>query len=670
MSNRFRALWLGCLWLAGLMICLGIEWVRHTAGLGQLPPTLRWCGDFLFDTPMYLTLFLVAPLCWWLRTGVVLHRRDLLKDWTFAWAEGLKTPGQLAVETTSAKRRRRTGAVTRKDWVLAIAIGMLSLGTSYQVGHPLEKLPPAYHDEYSYLFQAKTLLAGRLSFPSHPEVAPIFDQIHVVNQGQLASRYYPGTGAWLAPWVALGRPLWGHWLAGACVAMLLFWIGRRLGGTGLGTLAGALTAVSPGLALFSNLLLAHHPTLLGLAIFLHGFVYWMTDPNLKSADVSPSDWDDPAHSEFRMDLNNVNQTASIGNPWRLLEAGIGLSFAMLCRPATAAGFALPFGIWFVWWLLTASRFAAIQRLLCLSLLGLPILAGWSVMAVYNHSITGAWNVSPYQLYTDVYTPRHVYGFDNVRRGTAALAGRELPLVTRNYDAWAQNLDAELAVRNVEQRLLASFRWTLGLIPLVLILLAACGLTNHGARDSARDLAWRMIFISMISLHAIHVPYWFDGIMHWHYVFESSILLLLLFARGVARLAVYFYEAKRPWMLLWLVTLIGTAVTTNHVAFAPYWETRLASGIAELKYSKRIYADFRRRIETEVTSLPALVLVIPDASDRHMDFVSNDPDLNAAILFGRLVPNEVPLESIERAFPERQIYLYDAKTRDLRQHRRE
>lgn len=62
--------------------------------------------------------------------------------------------------------------------------------------------------------------------------------------------------------------------------------------------------------------------------------------------------------------------------------------------------------------------------------------------------------------------------------------------------------------------------------------------------------------------------------------------------------------------------------------------------------------------------PALVLVIPDESDRHMDLITNEPSLTASILFGRLVETETPLESIARAFPDRRIYVYDAKTKIL------
>src|SRR5207237_6153132 len=122
-----------------------------------------------------------------------------------------------------------SGCIVRfRPVFFSFLLAATSLAASIAVGSRFDKLPPAYHDEYSYLFQAETFLAGRVSFPSH-EAARLFDQMHVVNEGRFASRYFPGTGLWMAPFVALGHPYWGPWLAGALCAVLMFWFGRGLG---------------------------------------------------------------------------------------------------------------------------------------------------------------------------------------------------------------------------------------------------------------------------------------------------------------------------------------------------------------------------------------------------------------------------------------------------------
>ncbi len=596
---------------------LAVEVVRSAAELDQLSPWMRAVADYASDSPMYLPLVLLFPLAWWIRSGLILHRTDLLRKCTGAWAAWCLPPG-----STPSSR-----GILVRDWCLAIVIGGLSWIVSSQVGQNLGDLPPAYHDEYSYLFQARTLLAGRFSFPSHPTQAELFDQMHVLNRGQFASRYYPGTGLWLAPWVALGHPYWGQWLAGALTAILMFWTGRELSGTGVGLLAGLLTAFSPGLALFSNLLLAHHPTLLGLSLFLWGFIRWMNFKGLPP----------------------------------LICAGCGLAFAMICRPATAAGVGLPFGVWFAWWLISGKDSPVIVRLRSAVLLGAPIVLGWGLMVAYNSAITGHWWQSPYQLYTDFYSPRHVYGFNNVERGTIAQGDRVLPIVTRNYDAWAENLTPALAVKNTGYRLIASWRWTLGILPITWICLAGVGMLWR------QHPGWRLIAAGIVSLHAIHVPYWFDGIMHWHYVFESSLLWILLVAGSAGALIRTWHTANRPWLVVWLGTLISVAVVTNYVACLPYWLPAIHNGIAEIRFSRRIYGAFRQQLQSGVTELPALVLVVPDPSDRHMDFVTNDPQLNGPILIGRHVPEELPenaVQEIANAFPERHLYLFDAKTKQL------
>lgn len=512
-----------------------------------------------------------------------------------------------------------------RAWLLCGVVGLTSLAVSTWIGRHFTGLPPAYHDEYSYLFQARTFLAGRIWFPSHPTHPELFDQMHVLNEGRYASRYFPGAGLWLTPFVALDHPYWGYWLAGAITSMLTFWTGRELSGNGVGLVAGMVTALSPGMGLFSNLLLAHHPTLVGLSLFLFTFV------RLQRA-------------RWWLDA---------------LLAGIGLSFAMICRPATAAGIGLPFGVWFLGWLgqglrRTKQTAAASQptirpfvaRLRLAVWLGLPLVMSFVGLFCYNRAITGSGWVAPYQLYTDLHTPRHVYGFNNVVRGERHLG----PKVIEVYDRWAENLTPALAAQNVVIRLLASWQWTLDLVPL---LLASVVFLAQPLRPCLR---WWLVFAAIVSLHVAHIPYWYVGIMGWHYVFETGPLWALVFARATEMLIESWRASGRTWMPVWWGTLTVVTWLGIYAPLDTIWQPRIDLGIGNIAFPRRLHAEFQQAVEQTVTARPALVLIQEDAPNRHLDYVINDPSLRGEILIGRYQPEKMELADVARDFPDRALYL--------------
>ena len=576
-----------------------------------------WWSDMDPDSTLYLLLLAVAPFCWCAGRSSLPKERGRMR---------------LLLEGGSKLLRRFYCCVRRREWYFAATVAGISWLMSYWVSQqPMQhsprltfaNSPPLIHDEYSYLIQAKTLLAGRTSFPSHPKVPELFDQMHVLNEGRFASRYFPGVGLWMAPFVALGVPHWGHWLAGSLATMFVFFAGRELGGNGVGILAGLLTALSPGMAIFSNLLLAHHPTLVALTLFLWLFLRMMRTGSWRDA----------------------------------LIAGIGLSFAMLCRPLTAAGFALPFGVWFMLWLIrgTVSATSIRMRLMLTTALTAPILVGLGFQFAYNHAVTGNWRITPYQLYTQTYTPRHVYGFNNVTRGEQHVG----PRVIEHYDRWAKNLTPRLALQNVESRLGASWQWTLGIVPLCFATFAfVFGMFYH-------DKRWCFVPAAILTLHVVHVPYWWDGIMHWHYVFETGPLWLLLLA-GATRFLIQVWRVdNRPLMPFWWCVLIVVPLLVSYTSFKPFWKTtRLEAGLRHFRTKAEEYRVFHETIAQKVTAQPALVLVEVHADRTFMVYVNNEPGFQSHILFGRFRPGRMDLKAIQDAFPDRTCYIFRIRQRQL------
>jgi hypothetical protein len=612
------------------IVFFAIELGATSAVPGGPATPIVWLLHADVDAIVYLVLLLTAPLVWW------------LGDARFEGRLARRVDGVVSGHAGSGRSARF------RPILFSVLVAATSLGASTAVGSRFDKLPPAYHDEYSYLFQAETFLAGRVSFPSH-EGARLFDQMHVVNEGRFASRYFPGTGLWMAPFVALGHPYWGHWLAGALCAVLMFWIGRDLTGDMAGLIAGLLTALSPGMALFSNLLLAHHPTLVGLGVFVLG---WL----------------------------RMTRMTSIG--WGFV-AGAGLTFATLCRPMTAAGVALPFGIYTVWWAWRgglccgaavpaapaqgSSASAATpqagrlhhkpaeHRFLAVAALTVPLLAGAVGLFAYDRAITGSGWTTPYSLYTDIYTPRHIYGFNNVVRGEQHLG----PRVIENYDRWAENLTPSLAATNAVTRLSASWKWSLGLFPLTLALTGGLVLFRQLPRG-----AW-LIFAGIISLHAVHVPYWFVGMEDHHYVFESGPLWALW--TGVVTI-----EASRVWrsighgaMTWWWGAVLVAAVVMNYAVSEGIWSAPLKQGIGRVAFARQKHGQFANFVAREARPLPALVLVDSDPADRHIDYVANTPDLRGPVLISRYVPEVVPPDEVKRLFPDRSLFLYRVRENDWR-----
>lgn len=515
----------------------------------------------------------------------------------------------------------------RGDVVESLLIAGVSLGMSWVTARELGPLPPAYHDEYSYLFQAQTFLAGRWTWPSPPVQPELFDQMHLLNEGRLASRYYPGTGAWLAPWLWLGNVWRAPWAAGALTAVLLSWVGRWWGGPWTGRLAGLTFALAPGPALFQNMLLAHAPCLLGLSLFLWGFVRGRTR----------------------------------GRTVDYLMSGVGLGFALLCRPATGVAFGLPFGLWAGWELLRPprpsnfaglddSRVARIRRLV--GGYGPPLLLTCVIAGVYNQATTGDWRTSSYQRYTDLHTPRHVFGLNNVVRGEARLG----PKVIEEYDRWAENLTPELANRNLMTRCLVTGLWTIGL-PL-LTLTAVWSLPWLAGRDAFGSLlAW-----SVVSMHAVHWAYWYVGIMGWHYVYETTAAWGLLFAFHGARLVEGTSPHGRIWRGVWLAGMLGLAYAGIYGTFGEAWPSRWREGISTLAYPRRQHAAFEAWVMELVGEGPALVLIDPTGSNPHLDYVVNDAGLSNRILYGRYRPGRTDLAAVVAAFPDRRVFLVQPDAR--------
>jgi hypothetical protein len=304
--------------------------------------------------------------------------------------------------------------------------------------------------------------------------------------------------------------------------------------------------------------------------------------------------------------------------------------------------------------LTTLQFGLVS--LNLLAMAVPLVVGFVVLGIHNKALTGSVMMTPYQTFTDIYTPRHVYGFYNKTRGEQHLS----PRVLENYDRWAEDLTPALAVENSKNRLIASWQWTVGLVPL---LAATVVFVLTG---SSRDRRWCLIFTAIVSLFAVHVPYWFVGMFNWHYVFETGPLWCLVLGATTDTLGRAWLATERPRMVVWWSAVVFSAVAVNLFEFAPLWyPSKLELAVENVAFSRLRYQAFNELLQREVRDRPALVLIEADPSDRHIDYVVNEPSLSADVLRGRFPVAEWPLERIAAEFPDRALYLFRAKTGELR-----
>ena len=681
-SDRFPAFWAA--WSVTLLLIVTFEAIRWANPETRTENLTGWlCGpnaDWLPFLPIFL-----AGLMFWKGGGASRQPSAISYQPEHPVGQTILSASSSASQPSTLNPQRFSTHLLNA--IISLLLGALATGIAAWTGWKMQDLPPAYHDEYSYLFQALTFLDGRTSYPSFESMPQLFDQMHVLNEGRFASRYFPGAGAWFAAFHDFGS-IWGLWIAQGIVAVAASVVAGEIAGRTARIIAGLAVVFSPGLVLFSQLYLAHLPTLVGLSLFLVAII------RLRSQCVE----------------GRIGRHALIA----AFFAGLGLAFAMLCRPMTAAGVGLPFGVWLFDWLLRkrvadfseiggaaqpkpsgtepvgasdgrVSAHGAIvsgpldpaersgsraedgqmcpsyggetlrSRLLVILFMGVPILAGMGIQLVYNLSITGQALLSPYQLYTDIYTPRHGYGFNNVVRGEQHLG----PKVLDHYDRWAENLTLPLAVQKMGIRVVASGRWTLGLVTLAFVVVL---LVWNWKRWSG-DL--RLIVASIASLHLVHLPYWFEGIMGWHYVFESAPLWAIVLGVVTTDFARQCRETGHGALRWWWGGVLLTSLATAWFTVSPLWPGRLPVGLTEVRFSRNKYADLANHLQEQIKGR-AIVFIRPDPSDRHIDYVYNTPRLDAPILRARAPQTEAELQQAIALFPDRTPWLFDVVSGELRQ----
>ncbi|MCK9464103.1 MAG: hypothetical protein M0R80_31170 [Proteobacteria bacterium] len=199
-----------------------------------------------------------------------------------------------------------------RAWIIVAALLAFLIPTAIRVF--VLKNAPLTDDESCYRFSAQLLAGGHLTAES-PPMKLFFDREFVINDGRIYTQYFLGWPALLVPGIFLSVPETMNAFYCALTVPALFWILRRLVGSGFAKLGTALYLLSPFIMTAAATMMAHTTSAMAIT--------WLCWFALRSRD------DDA--------------------PLRIHAAvAFFFSLAFFIRPTSGLGAGLPFVAYWLW----------------------------------------------------------------------------------------------------------------------------------------------------------------------------------------------------------------------------------------------------------------------------------------------------------------------------------
>ena len=430
---------------------------------------------------------------------------------------------------------------------------------------------PTVHDEFAYLFQARTLLAGRVAFPS-PPLPEFFESMHLLVVPTYSAKYFPGHALLLAPFVALGAPwLFSSVALGAATALLFSIL--RLAKAGLvASTAAALVFAASGRALFVWASYLSHPSagLCGVLGFYCAARLWTK-----------------GSAGWAAGLGACAGFAALTRPYCGVALGAAGLFALLASGSNRQRW-LAFG----------------APVLCAGLLGIG----------YCKATTGSFTTAPWSLYARQYTPADGPGIGPV--GKVAPPERGLPphlaQTGEVFEAGRRAYDLRAAVRKAERQVsqLEGFASSA-----FVVAFAGVGLVLLTAPLAAPVVFAAVLFTLQLGFHAD------PG----YYLFEAWPAVALLAGWGLHRtlLAVGRLASRRK------VFAARAALGAVGLWIAVVCE----DGVAEVQSfggtTAELYARVDRALQPARAQRSLVFIRYPEGWSGGVDLTQNEPDLARA-----------------------------------------
>ena len=343
---------------------------------------------------------------------------------------------------------------------------------------------PVVHDEMAYVLQAQIFARGMWALPA-PEQPLFWEQLHVLIEPRIASKYFPGHSLVMALGALVGWPALMPLVLQSTIAALLFVLARRVASGGVALVAWTTWLFSPMVLYFGASYYSEATTTTCWLAGWYALLEWRSTRRLH---------------------------------W-LLAVAFFTGWDAITRPLTGLAYAIPMGVVVLWDLLRERRW---RDLACASVMGIAVLA---VLPLWSVRTTGNWMETPLALYTRMYMPFDVPGFGLKTAQPQHYLSPELKLWNMAYSsAHVHHVPSEL-VRALGER--ASKLWisVYGVSAGVIGLFAIMGLVTLTA--STAFAVGTSVFLLLVYLSFGTPPSW------TLYYYESVPAYAFLSASGLA-----------------------------------------------------------------------------------------------------------------------------------------
>ena len=254
-------------------------------------------------------------------------------------------------------------------WAPAVA-GLLSAAISLWVWRSLARTP-VMHDEAAYVLQAELFASGRWTATA-PAVPEFFQQLYVLMDPVVASKYPPGHSLVLALGALIGLPALPVVLMNALSGALVYALARRTSGPVTAVLTWIIWMTSFPVVYYRANYMSQSTTSCLWLLAWFGLARWRAS--------TPGD-----------------------GRWLLLVAG-AVCWSAITRPMTALALGIVVGIVVLHAAWSKRRWPELAPALAL---GIAILA---VLPIWSWRTTGRPTLTPLSLYTETYVPFDKPGF--------------------------------------------------------------------------------------------------------------------------------------------------------------------------------------------------------------------------------------------------------------------